>query len=242
MPSQQRLARLAGVLYLVVGIAGGFSQLVVRTGVLVPGDAGATADRIRESAGLVRLGFVTDIVNITAFILVGLVLYALLAHVQPRIAGAFVAFNAIAVAVMGASLIAHAGALLVATDPGYATALGTASADALALLFLDMHRHGYLVAEVFFGLWLLPLGYLVYRSGYFPRVLGAALMVGCFGYLTSFATTVAAPGFESSLAALFAWPAGLAEIAFLAWLLVKGARVPAGSRSVPAGVVAGVAA
>jgi len=221
----QRLARLAGLLYLVVGISGGFSQLAVRGSILVSGDAAATADRIRQSSDLVRLGFVTDVVNITAFILVGLVLYAMLSHVNQKIAGSFVVINAIAVAIMGVSLIGHAGALLVATDAGYAAALGATSADALALLLLDMHRHGYLVAEVFFGLWLLPLGYVVYRSGYFPRVLGAALMVGSFGYLASFVSTVASPGFESGLAPLFAWPAGIAEIAFLAWLLVKGAKV-----------------
>lgn len=238
----QRLARLAGLLYLVVAISGGFSQLAVRGSVLVPGDASATADRIRQSAELVRLGFVTDVVNITAFILLALALYVVLSPVHQKVAAAFVVFNAIAVAVMGASLIAHAGALLVATDAGYATALGAASADALALLLLDMHRHGYLVAEVFFGLWLLPLGYLVYRSRYFPRLLGAALMVGCFGYLASFVSTVASPGVESSLAPLFAWPAGMAEMAFLAWLIVKGANVTSDRQSNPASVTASVAA
>ena len=168
----QHLARIAGILYLVLAVAGGFSQLVVRGGVLVSGDAGATADNIRASAGLVQLGFVTDVINIVCFIGVGLVLHALLSPVNRRIAGSFVIFNALAVAIMGVSLAAHAGALLVATDPGFAASLGANGADAITLLLMEMHARGYLVAEVFFGLWLLPLGYVVYRSGFLPARAG----------------------------------------------------------------------
>lgn len=91
-------------------------------------------------------------------------------------------------------------------------------------LLLDVHRHGYHVAQIFFALWLLPLGYLVYRSGYFPRVLGVLLMIGCGGYLAGFVVTYLSPGFESGLAEYFALPAGLAELLFLLWMLMMGAR------------------
>lgn len=221
------LARLAGILYLVVGIAGGFAQLGVRSSLLVTGDAAGTAGRIRASEDIVRLGFVADIVNVTAFILLAFVLYRLLSPVSQRAAAAFVVLNAIAAAVMGVSLIGHAGALLLATDATYAAALGTVQADALSHLFLELHGHGYLVAEVFFGLWLVPLGYAVYRSGYFPRVIGPALAFGGFCYLATFTLTVASPGFQpADWAPLVAMPAGIAEVAFLLWLLVRGANVP----------------
>jgi hypothetical protein len=225
MFSKTQLARVAGVLYLVVAVCGGFSQLVVRSSALVAGDAAATAANIRASASLFRIGLVTDAVNITCFIGLALALYVLLSPVNQKIAAAFVILNAIAVAIMGVDLINHAGALIVATDPTYASALGAGSADTLALLFLDLHRHGYLIAQIFFGLWLLPLGYLVYRSGFFPRVLGILLMIGCLGYLADFVAIYTSPGFESSLSPYLALPAGLAEIAFLVWLLAMGAKV-----------------
>jgi len=221
------LARLAGILYLVVGIAGGFAQLGVRSSVLVIGDAAATADRIRESSDVVRLGFVADVVNVTAFILLAFVLYRLLSPVSQHAAAAFVVLNAIAAAVMGVSLIGHAGALLLATDATYAAALGTVQADTLSHLFLELHAHGYLVAEVFFGLWLVPLGYAVYRSGYFPRVIGPALAFGGLCYLATFTITVLSPGFQpAGWAPLVAMPAGIAEVGFLLWLLVRGASLP----------------
>ncbi len=92
-----------------------------------------------------------------------------------------------------------------------------------------MHRLGYLIAQIFFGLYLLPLGYLVYRSGYFPTALGVVLMAGCGGYLIGVVVTFASPGFQSSVATTFGLLGGLAELLFLTWLLIKGAKTQGGS-------------
>lgn len=233
--STRQLARLAGLLYLVVAITGGFAQMVARLGVLVPGDAAATADNIRDSATLFQIGLVADIVNIVAFVGVALLLYAVLSPVHRLLSGTFVVLVAIAAAIMAADLVNHAGALVVATQPSVAAAMGAHAADALAALFLDLHNVGYLVAQVFFGLWLLPLGYVAYRSGYFPRALGILLMIGSLSYLASFGVTIASSDFTSSLRTVFALPAGFAEIAFLAWLLVRGANVDTPRRPSRAG-------
>ncbi len=224
--SANQLARVAGGLYLILAICGGFAQLVARSGVKVAGDAAATADNIRASSTLVTIGFVADAVNILFFIGVALVLYVLLSPASRWASATFVVFVAIAVAIMGSALAAHAGALVLATDPAYTTSLGAASADSLAALFLDLHGFGYLVAEIFFGLWLAPLGYAVYRSGYFPRALGIGLVVGAVSYVASFGATVLSPGFvESDLGLFLALPAALAEVSFILWLLVRGANV-----------------
>jgi hypothetical protein len=232
--SKNQLARVAGMLYLVLAVCGGFSELYVRSGVNVAGDATATAENIRASATLFRVAFMTDLVNTACFILLALALYVLLSPVNKKIASAFVIFNAITVAVMSINMLNHVGALTVATEPTYVTALGTESADALTLLFLDLHRHGYLIAQIFFGLWLLPLGFLVYKSGYFPRVLGIMLMIGCFGYLADVVAVSISPGLESSLSPYLTLPAGLAEISFMLWLLVKGATVQRQDEQAPA--------
>ena len=226
-------ARFAGLLYLAVAIAGGFAQLVARSSVLVAGDAATTAQRIRDSEMLLRIGFLADVVNVVAFLGVALLLYSLLAPTSRGMAVAFLALNAIAAGIMGLDLVNHAGALVVATDPSYVTALGANGADALAALFLDLHRWGYLVAEVFFGLWLLPLGIAVRRSGTFPRILGTGLVIGALAYMASFALSFAAPDTESALSVMIAIPGGLAELIFMAWLLVRGTNAAAISLPAP---------
>jgi hypothetical protein len=95
---------------------------------------------------------------------------------------------------------------------------------------IELHQQGYLIAQIFFGLFLLPLGYLVYRSGAFPRLLGIILIIGCGGYLTDIVTIYLAPGFTSSLSTPFATLAGLSELLFLLWLVIRGAKVPQSTR------------
>ena len=226
--SSRSLARLAGLLYLVVAISGGFAQLVARGSVRVAGDAAATADNIRANAGMFQLGFVADAVNVVAFILMALLLYAVLSPARPGLSRAFVTLVAIAAAMIGLDLANHAAALVVATDPSFATGLGAGTADSLAALFLDIHGYGYLAAEVFFGLWLIPLGAAIYLSGAMPRWLGVTAIVGGAAYMVSFSITAASPGFAESTASLIAaLPAAVAEFSLVFWLLIRGADVPA---------------
>jgi hypothetical protein len=92
-------------------------------------------------------------------------------------------------------------------------------------LFADMHSSGYLIAQMFFGLWLLPLGYLVYRSGYFPRVLGVLLAIGAVGYLVDRFVQFLAPGIAEGVEPFVVAPAAVGELSLVVWLLVKGVRV-----------------
>jgi hypothetical protein len=202
--STNSLARIGGVLYLIVAVGGGFSELYARGSVTVPGDAAATAASIAAHAALFKAGFIADLIDFTAFLGVGLVLYAILRPVQPQVAVAMLTINAVSVAIQALNMLNHVGALLVATDPRFVSM----SSD--ALFFLELHRQGYLIAQIFFGLYLLPLGYLVFKSGFMPRALGVVLMIGCAGYLVGIVATPAA------------FIGGLAELLFLLWLLVRG--------------------
>jgi hypothetical protein len=214
MTRQKRLARLAGLFYLIVAVTGGFSQLVVRDSLVEPGNPAATADNIATSAGLFRTAFATDLVNITFFVLAALTLYALLERIDDRIALGMVVFNTVAAAIMSVNMINHFAALRVATTSG--------ESDALVMLFLDMHSKGYAIAQIFFGLWLLPLGYLVYKSGFIPRALGVLLMVGAFSYLTELVVGFLFPGLAESILLVIAMPAAFAEVSFTIWLLARG--------------------
>jgi hypothetical protein len=214
MTTQNNLARLAGLFYLIVAVTGGFSQLVVRDSLIEPGNAAATADNIAASAELFRVAFASDLVNITFFVLAALTLYALLKATSDWIALGMVVLNAVAAAIMSVNMVNQFAALRVATSSG--------ESDSLVMLFLDMHSKGYAIAQIFFGLWLLPLGYLVYKSGFFPRTLGAVLMAGAFSYLAELLVGFLFPDLAESFLLAIAMPAALAEMTFVLWLLARG--------------------
>jgi hypothetical protein len=221
MSSPKRLARTAGVFYLVVAICGGFAH-AVRLQVYVPGDAAATAANVVANASLVRTSFVADLVDATFFLLTVMALYQLLQHVNKVVARAMVVFVVVAVAIKALNLVTQLQALLVATEPAYAGAFGAEGSDAMVLLLLDLQHNGYLVAQVFFGLWLFPLGLLAYRSGMFPRPLGVVLMTGTVAYLLDVALQFLAPALADAVNPVVVVVVTLSEVSMLAYLLIKG--------------------
>lgn len=224
MERTKRLARIAGVLYLGIAVLGGFAELYVRDRIVELGDPGATADAIRGSAGLFRAGFVADLAQATLFLFTARALYLLLRGVDELVARAMVVIVAVSVAIICLNLLNQWVALRVATDDGFANSFGAAGSDALAGLFAGMHHDGYLIAQVFFGLWLVPLGYLVVRSGWFPKAIGVLLIVGCVGYMVETFATFLAPGDAETLRAVVLIPGAIGELWFVAYLLVKGVR------------------
>ncbi len=224
-PAPKRLARLAGLLYLVVAICGGLGE-TIRNAVDAPGDASALARAIAAHATLVRVGVAVDLVTAVFWLLTALALQRLLEHVGKGAARAMVALTATGTAVMCLNLVFQHGALVLVTDPAYA-GLGREGAQAAALLSFATLRTGEYVAGVFFGLWLLPMGYLAYASRLFPRALGVLLMVGCFGYLGDTLARLLAPPLGATLSPFFITPSAIAEVAMVLWLLVMGVRAPA---------------
>ena len=225
MEREKRLARIAGSLYLGVAVLGGFAELVVRDRLVELGHPVATAENIRDSATLFRAGFVADLMQATLFLLTAMALYLLLRGVNELVARAMVVIVAVSVAIMCLNLLNQWVALRVATDEAFANVFGAAGSDALTGLFAGMHHDGYLIAQIFFGLWLLPLGYLVIKSGWFPTWIGVLLIAGCFGYLIDTFATFLAPSFADAIEAIVLAPAAIGELSFVAYLLIKGVRV-----------------
>ena len=221
------LARVAGLLYLLLAVLGSWAELVVRGSIRVPGDAAATAANIAEHATLFRLGLGADIARATVFVLLGLALHRLTHDTHPRQATAMLVFVAVGAGSILLNLTFHMGALLAATDPAYASALGAGSADALALLMLDLHSHGYVLGGVFFGLWLLPMGWIALRSPMFPRALGMLLVVGAIAWVADPLLAFTAPDAPALLRGLVSAPTTLAELSLMLYLLVRGIS-PAG--------------
>jgi hypothetical protein len=225
MTSPKTLARIAGLLYLILAACAMFGELYVRARIVRSGDAAATADRIRASATLYRVGFVVDLVGVTCFLMTAMVLYLLLRHVNGLVAAAMVVFVAVSVAISCLNLVNQYTALTIATSDDYARAFGRAGSDALAMLYANTQHQGSLVNTMFFGLWLLPLGYLAIRSGYFPRVLGIWLIVAGLGWITQFFTHFLVPDAGRSIAVIVDL-VGIGELVFMAWLLVRSVRLP----------------
>jgi hypothetical protein len=227
MTAPKTLTRIAGLLYLIVAVAGTFAVFYVRSRIVDAGDAAATADNIRAAETLFRLGFAIDMLAALCWLLTAMVLYLLLKHVHQPAAGAMVTLVAIGVAVSCVSLLNLYTALTIATGDDYTRTFGAAGSDALTLLFTDIAGNGSTSNSLFFGLWLLPLGYLVIRSGYFPKALGVLLIIGCGGWVAVFVAHFLAPDVGDSIGPALNAPGAIAELAFIAWLLVKGVRVPA---------------
>src|SRR5919201_1926261 len=200
--SPKRLARIAGLLYLFVGIFGGFSEGFVDPRMYVAGDAAATAGNVVANAGVVRLGVVAHLLDGAFFIFTALTLYILLQHVQKSVARAMGVLVALAAGIICLNAVFQFEALRVATDNSYAAAFGIAGANALVLLLRDIQHYGTLIAQVFFGLWLAPLGYLAYKSEWFPKWLGVVLSLAAVCYLVDLLAAFLAPDLAATIHAV----------------------------------------
>ena len=234
MSPRKRLARIAGAFYLLVGIFGGFAEGFVDPKLHIAGNAAATAGNVVANADLVRMGVVAHLVDGVFFALTAMTLYLLLNHVHKNAARSMVLFVAIAVGMICLNAVFLFEGMQVATDPSYVTAFGVAGSSGLVMVLLDIQHYGTLAAQVFFGLWLAPLGYLVYRSGLFPKALGVVLVLATVSYLADSLTAFLLPAFELQAKPLLIVAPLVGEIGMVMYLLVKG--VKSGHQADPAPV------
>jgi hypothetical protein len=225
--SPKRLARIAGLLYLVVGLLGAFAFAAVYSPMYVAGDAVATAANLVANAGLVRIGVAADLIQVTFWVFLSLTLNALLRHVNAYAARAMVVLVAVGASISFFNILFEFQGMRVVTDPTYTSALGVAGSNALAMLMLDLQHYGYYIAGIFMGLWLVPLGYLAFKSNMFPKALGIALVVCGVGYLFDTLAAFVAPELTATIHPLAALLGIVAEVSLLVYLLVKGVRSPA---------------
>ncbi len=218
-------ARVAGVLYLALVPLGIFGLLYVPSTLIVPGDAATTARNILASESVFRLSIVSALIVQVVNILVVLLLYKLLKPVNKNMALLMVIFLLVGVPIAMLNEL-NQFAILLVLHGGDALKVFTAEQlQALVPLFLGLHKQGILIAQMFWGLWLLPMGYSVFKSGFLPRILGGLLIIGCFGYLIDTLTYFLIPAFAGTISAIVTTPAGIAELLFALWLLIKGVNV-----------------
>lgn len=229
MSSPKHLARIAGVLYLFVAIFGGFAEGFVDPKLYVAGDASATTANVVANSGLLRIGVAAHLVDAVFFLLTAIALYVLLHHVHKNAARVMVAFVALAAGMISLNAVFQFEGLQVATNGSYATSLGAAGSQALVLILLDIQHYGTLAAQVFFGLWLAPLGYLAYRSGMFPKVLGIVLVAASVSYLVDAFAAFLVPDAARQMHQFLIILPIIGEVGMLAYLLVVGVKSPSPS-------------
>jgi uncharacterized protein DUF4386 len=227
MTSPKRLARIAGFLYLLVGIFGGFAEGYVEPKMYVAGDAAATAGNVVANAGLVRMGVVADLLDGMFFVFLALALYILLKHVHKSAARTMLVLVILATAITGVSALFEFEGLRIATGAVDMAAFGSVGSNALVLLMLDAQHYGLLIAQIFFGLWLAPLGYLAYRSGWFPKALAVVLVAACASYLVDFLAAFLVPDIGKAIHGFAAILPAIAEPSMVLYLLIVGVRTEA---------------
>lgn len=212
-------ARVAGLLYLIANLFAPFTLVYLPSRFIVSGDAAATAHNIMASESLFRLGIVGLLFNATASIFLVLALYQLLKVVNKNLASLMVIFALVPVPIAMLNELNNLAVLQLLSGADYLNVFTTEQLQALAYFFVRLHSQGLNIAQIFWGLWLFPMGYLVFKSGFLPRILGVLLMIGCFGYvIQSFAAFLS---YNLNIIFYTSW----GELLFLLWLLIKGVDV-----------------
>src|SRR6266446_3686491 len=175
MNSIKNPGRFAGLLYLLTSIVGFFAMGYAPGKLIVHGNAAATASNIAASETLFRLGVAAQLIGMAGFIFVAVSLYDLLKGVNRRQASLMVTLIVVSVPIVFLNELNSIAALVLVRGADFLSIFEKPQHDALAMLFLNLHHHGIVVAEIFWGLWLFPLALLAYRSRFLPRFLGVWL-------------------------------------------------------------------
>jgi len=223
MNSTKQAARVAGVLYLVNAVAGFFGIVYVPSKLIVWGNTAGTASNILASERLFRLGMVAELICAAEFIYLVWVLYRLLSGVNKTHAALMVIWGLAFIPVMAVNALSGIAALTLLRGADFLSVINQLNREALAMLFLDLHRYGYVVGWIF-GPWLFHLGTLIYRSGFLPRILGVLLIAAAFGYVADSLTPLLLPSYADIVGKFANIPLTLGEPATILWLLIMGAK------------------
>jgi hypothetical protein len=219
--SPQKTARVAAFVFLIIFLLGMSTELFIRPDMIVPGDAAATVRNIAASEALFRLSLVSDLIRLALLMLLPLILYRLLKPVDKTFASLMVIFSLVSVSISMLNELNHFAVLLLSSSADYLTAFKADQLNTLVMFFLELRKNGTFIPQVL-SLWVLFLGYLVFKSGFLPRILGVLLMLAGLCYTVSAVLFFLFPNFDAMILGLFAF---IGESLFYLWLLIKGVNV-----------------
>ena len=220
-PNPNKTARIAGFLYLLQIPLGVFGILYVPNALVVHGDGAATAGNILANELMFRLSIVSAIFCALVTLVTALFLYRLLKPVNKNYAVLMVIFTLISAPIAMLNELNKVAVLLLLKGPEYLTIFTASQLQTLVPVFLDLHEYGIHIVDIFFGLWLFPMGYLVIKSNFIPKIIGVFLIIACFGYLVDFVTFFVFPNVKVVMSQF----TFIGEVMMVFWLLIKGVNV-----------------
>ncbi len=224
MNTVKKQARIAGFWYLMMAVTGPLGLIIVPGTMIKSGDAAATAKNILDSEFLFRMSIVSNFLCQLAFIWLVLALYRLFKDVNATQARLLVSLVLVSIPISFLNMLNPMAALLLLKDAEFLTAFSLEQRQSMALMFLKFQEYGTGIAEIFWGLWLFPFGWLAYKSGFLPRVLGILLIAAGIGYLIHCTAYFLFPDSAETVNTIVSLPEMIGELSMVAWLLIKGAR------------------
>jgi hypothetical protein len=236
MSSARNPGRFAGLLYVLISIVGFFAIGYVPGKIIVHGDAAATANNIAAHETLFRFGIASELVGQAGFIFVALALYDLFKGVNRRHASLMVVLIVVSIPIAFLNELNSFAALVLVRGADLLSVFDKPQRETMAMLFLNLHGRGFVICEMFWGLWLFPLALLIYKSRFLPRFLGVWLALAGFAWVILSLTSTLLPEYQDTVNR-YLQPAIIGEIVFMLWLLIMGAkpRVPDAATSWLAG-------
>jgi hypothetical protein len=223
--SNKTTARIAGLLYLGVVLTGFFTLMYVPSKLIVSDNAALTYQNIVASESLFRLGIIGGLLCYTFFLFLPLLLYKLLKPVNENYAKIMVLLAVMSVPIFFLNVQNEFTVLSLINITNNHFGFSTEQIQSQIMLSLDQYDNGMRIVHIFSGLWLFPFGYLVFKSGFLPKILGILLMLGCFGYLINFVAHTLIPIYSKiGISSYISLPASLGEIGICLWLLIMGAK------------------
>ena len=222
MISNKNLARVAGLLYLIVIATGLFAEIFVRQAFKVSGDALTTANNIQSSEMLFRLGVVSDIVNFICGLPCVLIIYFLFKRINKYLLQLALIFVIIQTAIIAVNLLNQISPLLILGNNTYLKSFQPNQLATLSQLSLNIQEVGYAIGLVFFGFYCLLVGYVIFKSKMVPKLLGILYIISGIGYLINSFTMLLSKGFANPIFSYVAIPIFIGELSFCLWLLIKG--------------------
>lgn len=220
-------ARIGGLLYLVIIILGGVDEAVIRSKLIVPGDVLATTHNIMASKELFRRSIAGDLIMQACDIPSIVIFYILLKPVSKALSLLAASFNLIQTAVLAINKIYLLATLsfLGSGSEDYLKVFDPHQREALAYLSLHLHESGYGIGLIFFAFTCLVTGYLMFKSGYFPKIIGVMQIIAGLSYLINSFAQILSPAFAAALFPIILVPAFIGELSTCLWLLIKGINV-----------------
>jgi hypothetical protein len=217
----KKTARIAGLLYFILAITGGYGIMYVPFKLIVKDNLASTTNNILNNEFLFRTGIMSNLICQTVFVFLVLTLYRLFEQVNKRLARTMFALVIVAVPIAFLIIFNQLYALLLLKE-GFMKTFEPAQVQTLAMAFLKMYDYGNSVIGIFWGLWLIPFGLLTYKSGFIPKILGILLIAGGTAYVLDAFAFILFPEYLSLTNILVGITSSIAELATVLWLLIKG--------------------